>query len=230
MLPPQSPFSKLQLHFSLNTRFHGFNYQFYVVNFQISLPALTLTESSLCHVLKLSSGSMVVCPGESTGWKWDECIGLVPPLLPLSWVACWHSVSSLITGPCSLWIRGLLGRKSGLPLKTSVFQLHIPDQMSVSWLRQAWGSHLVQVPPKGNKESVALLYTFPNKGNSNFQLLRLKAWSHLWLLFSPHATFNSAANSTGSVIKIHLLMWPLPVITTHLPFCPIPPLSPTWIL
>lgn len=50
MLHPQSPFSRPQLHFSLNIHFHGFNYQFSVVNVQISLLALTLTESSLCRV------------------------------------------------------------------------------------------------------------------------------------------------------------------------------------
>lgn len=89
---PQSPFSRPQLHFSLNIHFHGFNYQFSVVNFQISLLVLTLTESSLCHVLKRNSGSMVLCPGESTGRKWEEWVGLIPPLLPLNWVTYDKSV------------------------------------------------------------------------------------------------------------------------------------------
>lgn len=55
-----------------------------------------------------------------------------------------------------------------------------------------------------------------------------KAWSHLWLHFFSHATFNSAANSIGSIFKIHPRIWLL-MIATHRLLCSNPPSSPAQI-
>ena len=42
--------------------------------------------------------------------------------------------------------------------------------------------------------------------NSNFQLLRPKCLESSLTLFSPHTTFDSAANATGSIFKIYLTL------------------------
>lgn len=76
LLASERPLSRPQLPFSLDIHFHHFNHQFYVVNFQISLPALNSHWTFTLPRLKLNSGS-VVCvlqrdldESQKTGQVW----------------------------------------------------------------------------------------------------------------------------------------------------------------
>ena len=110
---------------------------------------------------------------------------------------------------------------SGLPFPSPG---HLPDP-GIEPRSPALQADSLLSEPQGKLHSFT--HFPPVNSNSSFQLLRPKRWESHLTLFSPHTTFDLAANATGSIFKTY------PTLTLshdlHIyEHCCVPPSPPAW--